>query len=89
MSGAIEVIQGKIKELSDAQVNQNNYLTQTNAAIKQLKAERKKTVVDLNHISGAIQAYGSALQVLKESQQVVSSVPLEQPEAVEAEVVTE
>jgi hypothetical protein len=86
---AVDTMQAKYDELSEAAKKQAEFLNQIVLSIKQLRAERKRALAQINETSGALQAYGSSLQLLKGK-----DAPVETPavatetSALEGEVVT-
>ncbi len=92
MSEKLNVIEAKYAELTDVLKKQNDFLNQTTIAIKQLRAERKRALAQVNETNGALQAYGSTINLLKEGQpEVVAETPAvnDPAPALEGEVVTQ
>lgn len=96
---AIETIQAKFDELTEVLKKQGEFVNQIGASIKQLRNERKRALAQVNETSGALQAYGSTLKMLKgpevpvEASGATTSLPADETPAdapaLEGEVVTE
>lgn len=93
----LDIVTAKHKELSEVVQKKTDYLNQTNAAIKQLRAERKKAAVEIAEIMGAIQAYGGVINLCNppapeqaaEEAAVAESEVASEPQVIEGEVVSE
>lgn len=83
------LVDAKVKELQKQAQEQNDCLNRINAAFKQLRAEKKAAIANINTLSGAIQAYQTLQDPLKDASapEVSSEAVAEPVEVLEGELI--
>lgn len=91
MNTVADVLKAKCDELTAAIKKESDFVSSTNGALKQLRAERRLALARIQEFNGGLMAYGSTLNLMNAGQAqtpaVDAAATVEEVQAVEGEIV--